>query len=181
MEPASLPPRPPTRPNATTTTPDDFLQQLRRFAGSSDCGDVTSLLACAHGVPLLRGVTTMGWFRSRSKWGSCLALLALALQLALSFGHVHVGLVSKHSSASIVAISTDAHKPAGRQPHLPAAADHNCPVCALIHLAGTLLPSAPPALALPAISGRLPHEIVAQFDLSATPSAHFQARGPPLA
>jgi Protein of unknown function (DUF2946) len=124
----------------------------------------------------------MGWFRLRSRWGSCLALFALALQLALSFGHVHVGPVSKHSSASVVAISSDAHKPAGRHHHhLPTTADDNCALCALIHLAGTLVPSAPPALPLPAISGRLPHEIVAQFDLSAAPAAHFRARAPPLA
>ena len=33
--------------------------------------------------------TAMRRFRSSSKWGSCLALFALALQLVLTFGHVH--------------------------------------------------------------------------------------------
>jgi DUF2946 family protein len=123
----------------------------------------------------------MGWFRSRLRWGSYLALLALALQLALSFGHVHLGPISKHSSADIVANGTDAHKPAGRHHHLPATADDNCAICALIHLAGTLVPSAPPTLPLPAESKRLPHQFLVQFDLTAPLGAHFQARAPPLA
>jgi len=111
-----------------------------------------------------------------------LALFALTLQLALSFGHVHLGPISRHSSVIDVATSTDAHGPASRDRHdLPAAADDNCAVCALIHLAGTLLPSEPPALELPAAFGRLPHEIVGQFDLTAPPGALFQARAPPIA
>ena len=32
----------------------------------------------------------MQWFRSRVKLGSWVALFALALQLALTFGHVHL-------------------------------------------------------------------------------------------
>jgi len=129
-----------------------------------------------------RSVTKMGWIR-RSRWGSRLALFALALQLALSFGHIHLGPLSKHSSAFDVAASSDAQKPAGRQHHrhLPAAADDNCALCALIHLAGTLLPSAPPSLALADISIGSLHEIVVEFALTAPPGAHFQARAPPLA
>src|SRR5262249_15652591 len=124
----------------------------------------------------------MGWFRSRSKRCSYLALFALTLQLVLSFGHVHVAPIARHSSAGEVATAANAAKPAGRHHrHLPAHADDNCAICALIHLAGTLLPSAPPALALPAVSARSPHQIIVQSDLTAPPGALFQARAPPIA
>jgi hypothetical protein len=163
----------------------DFQQQSRKFAGSPNSGKVIVLLVCADGVFVAVGKarrTKMHWFRSRSRLGSCLALFALALQLALSFGHVHLGPVSGHASAGIVANSSDADKPSGRhQHHLPGSADDSCAVCALIHLAGTLVPSAAPVLPLPAASDRLPQHIIAQFDLSAPLSAHFQARAPPLA
>jgi hypothetical protein len=122
----------------------------------------------------------MGWFRLRSRWGSCSALFALALQLALSFGHVHVGRVSRDSSIVEIAATNGAHAPAGRKSdHSPSRAHDDCAVCALIHLAGALLaeqPSLPPAPAF----GRSPHEILVEFDLTAPLSVLFQARAPPL-
>jgi|SRR6516162_7268678 hypothetical protein len=120
--------------------------------------------------------------RLRSKWCSYLALLALTLQLVLSFGHVHVGPISHDSAAKAVATTSDAAKPAGRHhDHLPGHADNYCAICALIHLAGTALPSASPALPVPAVSARSPHQIIVQFDLTAPPGALFQARAPPIA
>jgi hypothetical protein len=120
--------------------------------------------------------------RLRSKWCSYLALLALTLQLVLSFGHVHVSPISGPSSAYPVTTAADVAKPAGsHQHHLPAHADDYCPLCALIHLAGTVLPSAPPALPVPPVSARSPHQIIVQFDLTAPPGALFQARAPPIA
>src|SRR5262245_36804016 len=92
----------------------------------------------------------MGWFRSRSRWGSYFALLALAVQLVLSFGHVHLeGSIPGHASALFAvhpanAAAAAAVNPSGK--HLPAQADDRCPICALIHLAGALVPTTPPAL-----------------------------------
>jgi hypothetical protein len=40
----------------------------------------------------------MGWFRSRSRLGSYLALFALAFQLAVSFGHVHLDHIAPTSA-----------------------------------------------------------------------------------
>jgi hypothetical protein len=163
---------------------DDFQQQFGIFAPSPNCGNVTLLLACANGVLVAQckaRVTKMGWLR-RSKWGACLALFALAMQLVLSFGHVHVGASSGYASGLEVAASSDTHKPAGNHHHhLPATPDENCALCALIHLASTLLPAAAPDLPLPAVFGRLPHHIVVQLDLSAASSAYFRARAPPFA
>ncbi len=86
----------------------------------------------------------MGWFRSRSRLGSYLALFALTFQLAVSFGHVHL--------------------------------DHIAPVPA----GATVLASAQPS-SDKVILGRLRLEAAVEFDLTASHSALFQARAPPLA
>lgn len=128
----------------------------------------------------------MGWFRSRSRWGSWLALLALVLQLALSFGHVHLDdddapvsqhltLVGAHVSAAVAATADPAGKDA------PALPDDYCPICTLIHLAGALMPAEPPSLPLPTALARLRTNSAAEFDLTASPRAPFGARAPPLA
>jgi hypothetical protein len=128
----------------------------------------------------------MGWFRSRSRWGSRLALFALALQLVLSFGHVHLddhdvpvsersALLGVHASA----VPTAADDPAGKES--PALPDDCCPICTLIHLAGALVAAEPPSLPLPIALGRLRIGTAVAFDLTASQRAPFGARAPPLA
>jgi hypothetical protein len=129
----------------------------------------------------------MGWFRSRSRWGSYLALFAVALQLALSFGHVHLkhdGPVSGHASVLLgvhaSSASATAIDPAGKE--TPALADDCCPICTLIHLAGTLVPAAAPALSRLAVFELFPLAVAVEFDLT-EPHDHspLGARAPPLA
>lgn len=128
----------------------------------------------------------MGWFRSRSRWGSCLALLALALQLALSFGHVHLddddAPVSENSAlwgAHASAVATTTNDGSGQES--PAPPDDLCSICTLIHLAGALLPVEPPSLPLPTALPRLRTGTAVEFDLTASRRAPFGARAPPLA
>jgi hypothetical protein len=129
----------------------------------------------------------MGWFRSRSRWGSYLALFALAFQLALSFGHVHIeggAPFSGHASALFAvhpsSASAAAVDPAGKES--PAPADDCCPICTLIHLAGALLPAAAPALPRLAVFEQVPFAAAVEFDLA---RPHYYsplgARAPPLA
>ncbi|HEY6992593.1 MAG TPA: DUF2946 family protein [Xanthobacteraceae bacterium] len=133
------------------------------------------------------GVTTMGWFRSRSRWGSYLALFALAFQLALSFGHVHLeggAPVSGHASALLgvhaATASATAVDPADKES--PALADDCCPICTLIHLAGALVPAAAPALPRLALFERVLLAAAVEFDV-ARPRYYspLGARAPPLA
>jgi Protein of unknown function (DUF2946) len=121
----------------------------------------------------------MGWFRSRSRWGSYLALFALAFQLVISFGHVHLdGCTSTAGHASIVAKA--AVDPVGKQS--PAVADDHCPFCALIHLAGTLTPSEAPTLSRLASFRRLLLLAAIEFDFAAAlHHSSLGARAPPLA
>ena len=121
----------------------------------------------------------MHWFRSRLRLGSCVALFALAVQLVLTFGHVHLNGLGGHSSVRIEA-AAGALAPAGHQG--PKAADDYCATCALIHLAGALVPAAAVALALPLVFGQLHRPRVAlRLALPASPPASFAARAPPPA
>jgi len=122
----------------------------------------------------------MRWFRSRARVTSWLALFALAAQLALSFGHVHVDQLARPAAAALV----QAAPVADRAPVLPAKpdslADDFCAICALIHLAGTLIAGAAPSLPAPAIFSQTGFERLATIALTAPPHASFQARAPPI-
>lgn len=132
-------------------------------------------------------VTAMGWFRSRSRFASYLALFALALQLVLSFGHVHfegggpdadhAALSDVHAAAVATATAADDH--AGKE--TPALPDDCCPICTLIHLAGALVAAEPPSLPLPIVLSRSRIEPAVEFDLTSPQRAPFGARAPPLA
>jgi hypothetical protein len=126
----------------------------------------------------------MSWFRSRSRAGAYLALFALAFQLAVSFGHVHLEHFAPPSAGASALAGAQppadrdaASKPAGRED----LADDCCPICTLIHLAGALVPAEMPSLPLPTVFGRLRLEVAAEFDLTASHAALFRARAPPIA
>ena len=103
----------------------------------------------------------MKWFRSNIQHGARLALLALALQFGLSFGHVHTGAaqaapLAYHSVAAQSDISPAT--PDAVEPSAPLPASHNdsdqhpgeaCAICAVIALASTVLFATPPVLLLP--------------------------------
>src|SRR5262245_30739003 len=121
----------------------------------------------------------MGAFRSRSRWGSYLALFALAFQLVISFGHVHLeggSPTAGHTSIVAKAVADPASKQA------PAVADDHCPICALIHLVGTLTPAEVPALPQLAVFGRLLLLAAIEFDFAAAfHHSPLGARAPPIA
>ena len=84
----------------------------------------------------------MSWFRSNRGAVAWLAFFALACQLLLSFGHVHVGKFSGGSAAwAAVGIgdsSTDV-PPSPLQKNPSGLAGDFCAICANISLAGTLV------------------------------------------
>jgi hypothetical protein len=127
---------------------------------------------------------TMQWFRSNTRFGARLALFALALQLVVSFGHVHaLDVVS--AAAAPHAVAADQQNGHVTDPSVPArrsdGADDICAVCALVKLVGTSVVATVPPLALPS-STRLVVWRVA-FDLSFAPPSRrlFSARAPPIA
>jgi hypothetical protein len=127
----------------------------------------------------------MGWFRLRSRVGSYLALFALAFQLAVSFGHVHLERMMPVSAGATALASA---QPSGDEVNAPSSpagredlADDCCPICTLIHLAGALVPAETPLLPLPSVFGRLRLAAAVEFDLTASHGALFRARAPPIA
>ncbi len=130
-------------------------------------------------------LTAMGFFRSRSRLGSYLALFAIAFQLAVSFAHVHLDHLGPRAAAATALASAPGTSEATAAPAGPAhhesLADDGCQICALIHLAGTIVPAETPPLPLPRIFLRLRHETAVAFDLTAPHRVLFQARAPPIA
>jgi hypothetical protein len=132
----------------------------------------------------------MKWFRSNIKYGSKLALLALAIQFVLSFGHFHA--VAAQAAPAIqsgiqpVAVATDAAAPptqAQPQKQKPAS-DHDtndaCAICAVIAMANAVLFSTPPLLELPQAVEFLYQTTDAEFVHLHAVRVAFQPRAPPI-
>ena len=131
----------------------------------------------------------MNWFRANIQHGSRLALLALALQFGLSFGHFHAGAAQAAALAvqSVVAqseITAAANSPDAVDPSAPLPASHHesdqpCAICAVIALASTVISATPPVMRLPQADSFLYLVTDAAFvDLNPAGVA-FQPRAPP--
>src|SRR5262245_24697368 len=118
----------------------------------------------------------MRWFRSNVRSGAWFALVAMALQLALTFGHLHLRI----SSAAQLAAKAAVTLPDGSSlPTKPRAVDEHCAVCTL--MAGAGAPAAAASLPLPAPFTSAPLAIRIERELATSPPLNFQARGPPIA
>jgi hypothetical protein len=123
----------------------------------------------------------MQWIRTNRQFGAWCALVAVALQIVLSFGHIHS--VDGVHRDGLFQAGTAVHAWAGQNPASDAAglAAEYCTICAVIKMAAS---SAPPEAAGPGVpvmaSG-------ARFDARHTEAAWtlahllFQARAPPSA
>jgi len=129
----------------------------------------------------------MRWFRSNIRGCARLALVALAVQFALTFGHVHLdggaALASSPSSFSTAAkhAITTAAQARDQSPKPKRTADFDCPICALIQLASTSAPSVAPPLPVPAVVGGTVLETAEELCSASSLHFAFSARGPPAA
>jgi len=116
---------------------------------------------------------------SHRRFGSLLALLALTVQLGLSFGHVHVG---EHRGEAVPVLAAGATGPASSSAPAPADdPDDYCAICASIYLAANSFVPQAPQLPVPLLSRAIEHfdRLPAAFVLpQRTP---FQSRAPPPA
>ena len=120
----------------------------------------------------------MRWFRSNVRSGAWFALVAMALQLALTFGHLHLRVTS---AAHLTAKATITLPDGSSLPTKPRLVDENCAVCTLIQMAGAAAPAVAASLPLPALFASAPLTTRVEHELTASPPLHFQARGPPIA
>jgi hypothetical protein len=119
----------------------------------------------------------MFWVRSNRRFGSWVALFAIAIQLVLSFGHIH--LEDIHGSSPAIAA------PSQTNPSAPVDDDHGsgghdfCAICASLNLTSS---SVLPAIVSLVVPIDHPHTWVA--DVRPTQISYniyflFQARAPP--
>jgi hypothetical protein len=133
----------------------------------------------------------MKWFRSHIKHGSRLALLALALQFAVSFGHFHetaqaataIQSASAQLGASVTVVASEAAGNTAQQPASHPEPDQHpsdaCAICTVIALASTALFATSPILQLPRAADLSYLTTDAGFvDLNSGRPA-FQPRAPP--
>ena len=124
----------------------------------------------------------MRWFRSRIRFGTRLALFALALQVVFTSGHVHGisdGLADTVLSAVVNQFSAAPPNVQQRPKKSNRAGDDICPICALIQLASTSAPAVAPVLPVPAAFVVLRRETLEDLRWLPSPHLSFQARGPP--
>jgi hypothetical protein len=124
----------------------------------------------------------MRWFRDKIRQGTWLALIALAINLGLSFGHVHAidGKISGRGIAAVAAsiASTDAGD-RQRQPG-DGHADYLCPICMAATAMANALTSTPPALPVEFANVTIDRTIASVVALVEPQRAAFQSRGPPI-
>ena len=124
----------------------------------------------------------MKWFRSNIRTGARLALLALLVQFALSFGHIH-GFAPQAASATQSVLPAD-HAADGKSRPAPSKSDSDqtndvCAICAVMAMASTVLFSAPPILLLPDAVEILHRITDAEFAHLKSAGTAFQPRAPP--
>ena len=135
----------------------------------------------------------MKWFRKHVKHGSRLALLALAIQFALSFGHCHAVAAAPTITTSLTqaGLDHDARSPSHRMRQAkPPRRSHRpitiattpaeaCAICAVITLTNNVLFSAPPVLLLPQAVELLYLTTDTEFAHLSSVHPAFQSRAPP--
>jgi hypothetical protein len=110
-----------------------------------------------------------------------LALIALALQIVVAFGHVHLHALaqSPHATSAQRAALADIKSRAPAQ--IPADNDDYCAICASIFLASSAFAPAPPQLLVPTNFRRVEHCFNAARSLAEPLRLAFRARAPPVA
>jgi hypothetical protein len=122
----------------------------------------------------------MRWVRTNGRFGTWLALAALALQLILSFGHVHLDGVHRGLPALHVVAAGAPSSPSVPAQQPSNDADDYCAICATIFLAAnSFLPQAP-QLPVPFVARSIEHFDAVAVVFITPRRAAFQSRAPPL-
>ena len=123
----------------------------------------------------------MSWIRKQIRWGAQLALMALAVQMVLTFGHVHL---ERYLPAGATAAVESPEQPASptspEHPYRGPLSRDFCAVCSTISLVGALVLPVAHALALPEVYARVGDFIVADAKPPSTAWPYPPARGPPF-
>ena len=126
----------------------------------------------------------MGWFRANNRLGGRLALFTLAIQLFLSFGHIHPDDIYGSLKAPF---PTHAYSDSAASQGLTVSNDQSaqitddfCAICASVSLLGSSIAAEAPKLALPDPQTIERAARVVTFVI-APDRGPFQSRAPPVA
>ena len=119
----------------------------------------------------------MNWFRKHVKYGSRLALLALAIQFALSFGHFHGEMLRAAPVLQAALADAGVQSPAD---HDTDRHGTDCAICAVLSLANNFLSASPPLLELPQAVSLRPLASRTEFAHLGSVHTAFQSRAPPV-
>jgi hypothetical protein len=122
----------------------------------------------------------MRWFRDHIRQGSWLALVALTINFALAFGHVHA-LDGTKAARGVIAAAIAATDDGQPQQH-PAdgQADYLCPICMAAAAVSHALTSTPPGVPVQFAETVIDRAFEQTLVLLQPPRAAFQSRGPPI-
>jgi hypothetical protein len=115
----------------------------------------------------------MLWFRRRCRYAVGVALFALTLQLALSFGHTHA-LHTPQPTASLTAQADGSSPPANHD-------DDYCSICAVLVLLTNAQTASAPVVVPPAMLAAAEQPSLSETILSGSQRAAFRSRAPPQA
>jgi hypothetical protein len=123
----------------------------------------------------------MNWFRAKTRQATSFALFALAINLALSFGHIHLeGFRGGETNAGVL-LSAISHANSGQPVKHDGHPDDLCPICMARAALGTGLAATPPVLPLDFAYVTVEPTFAAGLAIPQQPRANFRSRGPPLA
>jgi hypothetical protein len=123
----------------------------------------------------------MRWFRANVRVGSWCALVAMALQLALTFGHVHGSLGSPASPRLTAQVTVQGAVTPTDGPRVPLKPliDY-CATCAVIHMAGAGVAPAAVSLPLPRPVAAARLSFSSNSESTSSRPLRVRARGPPI-
>jgi hypothetical protein len=124
----------------------------------------------------------MRWFRDNIRQGSWAALIALAINLALSFGHVHAidGKGPGHPAGALAAfMSPDDSDHGPGQPDRDHA-DYLCPICLASAAMASAIAPTPPVLPVAFVIGTIDQPIEQAKAVVEPQHPAYQSRGPPI-
>jgi hypothetical protein len=124
----------------------------------------------------------MGWVHRHKRHGALFALAALALQIAVSFGHVHLDGLVRPSHALATSHNTVVAQSSQQTPAQNSGDDDDyCAICASIFLVLTSFVSEPPKLPVPDVSWRIEPSFSAARGIVEPRRVAFRSRAPPAA
>lgn len=132
----------------------------------------------------------MKWFRSNIRHGARLALFAMLVQFALTFGHSHwfaqaapLSQAARQQTDSTKSVAATGRavvqKLSPSSPDREHPGEDHCAICAVVAMAGTILFATPPVLQLPQAIELLYRTTDAEFIHLKSARTAFQPRAPP--